>query len=453
MPIEIDWQVTEAPSGDDIQDDAPRLPPRERPLQVPPTSSGTERPRASGRGRWWLRLPLILVIAAVLGLNYLTRLGWQRLSADVIALVRYEDQLAEQGETFLMLRVQDYTSSQWLSVRSAQVAARQPAPLPVPVLTLLETRAAIGPLELVATDWVRTEVSRQYLTPDGQRLTFALPQFYRRQGNDENWVRTATPDSYWGTWQDWQSEHLSVRHSQRDTALVEALGPRVETLLAKACAVWGETCAGLPPARLFLSGFVGSLEYDPLSNIRVRVEYGDAQSGQQLPAGYFLSVPSPQMAGVPADAAAEQYFSEYLAVRLIASLAAQATDNQSDADRLTTAAVAQLGLGRADPGFATVADQRPRGEDGLLSHIVTDPVEQPRAVAHPSRLPNPGSALVTRLKPTEPLLTYEVQMGDTLSAIAGAHQVSLEALILLNGISNPDFIQAGTRLLIPPVEQ
>jgi hypothetical protein len=442
MSIEIDWEVTDAPTGDDGSTTAP--PPVSRggrPPGAPPPDTSQPAPR---RRRWWLAIPLVLAVITAFGLNYITRLGLQRISEEIVALVRYEEQLSVQGETLLVLRVQDYTNSQWLAVRSSQVAANQPAPLPVPVLTPGSDPAEIGPVKVLDSERVLTEVYREYQTPDGQVVTFALPQFYRREANDQNWVRTGVPDSYWGNWHDWQSSHLFIRHSERDQALVDDLGPRLESILSEACAVWVRVCNGLPPAKLFFSGFVGSLEYDPLANVRVRVEFGNAENGEGLPADYFLSIPSPQMAGLPADAATEQYLTEYLAVRLIASLADTATSSQADADSLTTMAVNHLGLGDADPGFAASASDRPLGDGGIQSNGETD--SESAVAAAP---PVAGATLVTRLNPDVPLVTYEVQAGDTLLGIASDHAVSLDALILLNGIDDPDLIQVGTLLLIP----
>lgn len=45
---------------------------------------------------------------------------------------------------------------------------------------------------------------------------------------------------------------------------------------------------------------------------------------------------------------------------------------------------------------------------------------------------------------------YEVQPGDSLFAIAQRFETDLQALIDLNGITNPDKIQAGQKLQIPP---
>jgi N-acetylmuramoyl-L-alanine amidase len=45
--------------------------------------------------------------------------------------------------------------------------------------------------------------------------------------------------------------------------------------------------------------------------------------------------------------------------------------------------------------------------------------------------------------------TYIVRSGDTLSAIARRHRVSVSELERTNGISNPDVIYEGTRLRVP----
>ena len=84
MSIEIDWELTEAPA-DDAGD------PAQRPPAFPPASSDPPPipPAPPGRRRnaWWLAVPLVLALVAALGLNYVTRLGWQRISDEVIALI------------------------------------------------------------------------------------------------------------------------------------------------------------------------------------------------------------------------------------------------------------------------------------------------------------------------------------------------------------------------------
>ncbi len=46
-------------------------------------------------------------------------------------------------------------------------------------------------------------------------------------------------------------------------------------------------------------------------------------------------------------------------------------------------------------------------------------------------------------------ITYVVQRGDTLAAVAWRHGVTVNAIVQANGLRNPDFIYVGQRLLIP----
>jgi len=47
---------------------------------------------------------------------------------------------------------------------------------------------------------------------------------------------------------------------------------------------------------------------------------------------------------------------------------------------------------------------------------------------------------------------YEIQSGDTLDKIATKFGVSRDALIAINGITDPDHIEVGQRLQIPPLD-
>jgi len=50
----------------------------------------------------------------------------------------------------------------------------------------------------------------------------------------------------------------------------------------------------------------------------------------------------------------------------------------------------------------------------------------------------------------QPPITYLVQRGDTLFGIAQNFQVDMQALMTLNGITNPDRVEAGDELVMPP---
>lgn len=54
--------------------------------------------------------------------------------------------------------------------------------------------------------------------------------------------------------------------------------------------------------------------------------------------------------------------------------------------------------------------------------------------------------------PTQNYITYVIQPGDTLNSIAVKYGTTVNALIALNGISNPNLIYAGSTLRIPEAD-
>jgi LysM repeat protein len=74
-------------------------------------------------------------------------------------------------------------------------------------------------------------------------------------------------------------------------------------------------------------------------------------------------------------------------------------------------------------------------------------------VVLPSATAPAGQKLVVppmvAMAPPAPQTTYEVRKGDTLIGIAKRHGVSPEAVATVNGISNPNRVRAGDKLIIP----
>ena len=70
------------------------------------------------------------------------------------------------------------------------------------------------------------------------------------------------------------------------------------------------------------------------------------------------------------------------------------------------------------------------------------------AVASTTGAPSTGDLTTTTTPKLEDEF-YLIQQGDSLSAIAGSFGVKLETLMAANGITNPDKIQAGQKLIIP----
>jgi len=440
MSIELDWELSDAPPDQAPQAATePALPPSP-PTPAPRRPNTSARPAARRPARRWVGLLLTIVLLAGLGglaAWQVSRLGWQRVTGDITALVQYEDAQAANGETALVLNVSDTANPDWVAARRAQLAASRSAPLPLPLLEPAAPDSSVGAITPLDTDHVVAEVHRTYQTASGERLEFTLPQVYRRD-EDGEWQHTAPPGHLWGAWTDWRSQTLHIRHSERDRAIVEAIAPRLEAWLRVVCASWTAPCG---PAKLYLSGYVGSLGYGPLENIEVRVEFGEGENA--LPPDYFLSLPSPQIAGIPADRAAQDLLAEYLAVRLIASLASKSTASEAAAATLTAQAIENLGLGRADPGYAALAEKHAEADATQASAAEPDPQIEVRILeaAEADREASYPTRAIWR--------EYVIQPGDTLLGIANRFSVSVGDIVRWNEIEDLDFIVAGATLVIP----
>lgn len=102
------------------------------------------------------------------------------------------------------------------------------------------------------------------------------------------------------------------------------------------------------------------------------------------------------------------------------------------------AAVA-LVVGAVLLGISVIWRAGPEASEAPIA-TASEQVEEAGVTPSPSLPPVPTPA---------PPVTYTVQAGDTLSAIAHAHDVPLERLINANNIVNPDLLQVGQTLLIP----
>lgn len=108
-------------------------------------------------------------------------------------------------------------------------------------------------------------------------------------------------------------------------------------------------------------------------------------------------------------------------------------------------------------------------DDGILSkqsETVSVAVPTPSDEADPEKAPNEGasedspsttgkgdegeSVRDKGASADEPRIeTYEIEWGDTLSQISVDTGVSIDTLVEVNDIANPDLIYAGSALLIP----
>jgi LysM repeat protein len=92
------------------------------------------------------------------------------------------------------------------------------------------------------------------------------------------------------------------------------------------------------------------------------------------------------------------------------------------------------------------------GGRGGTERPPTGPSPSVRAVVAPTRAPTDTPPPSAPPSPTrEPRIrSYTVKAGDTLSAVAAKAKVNLKLLQCINGLVDPDVLQLGQELLIPP---
>ena len=99
----------------------------------------------------------------------------------------------------------------------------------------------------------------------------------------------------------------------------------------------------------------------------------------------------------------------------------------------------------------TLSDIADRQGVSLNQLMQANGITNPNMVVAGQKLVLPGSRRATAVAAPRALPTapYTVKSGETLSEIADRFGTSTERLIKINGISNPNLVVAGTRLAIP----
>jgi len=106
----------------------------------------------------------------------------------------------------------------------------------------------------------------------------------------------------------------------------------------------------------------------------------------------------------------------------------------------------------APQAISTVVPVANIGEDDTPPSIqiaATQPPDTQPATPEPAQ---PTTPPTTPTPLPENLEIYIVQGGDSLSAIATRFKISLQRLMEINQLVNPDFVFSGQRLLVPPLE-
>src|SRR6188474_1903138 len=174
MSIKLDWDLTDAPTGNEKSPLGPSRLPAPKPAPEPDTPAALAPATARPGWRWliWAVVVVVLGVAAGVGAWVVARSGWQRITSDVTALVHYEEDQTLQGQTSLVMAVQDANNTDWLALRLDELGRKQTAPLPLPILRSTGGQINLGSLEALETDAVMLMVGRQFETPSGQILNF-----------------------------------------------------------------------------------------------------------------------------------------------------------------------------------------------------------------------------------------------------------------------------------------
>jgi LysM repeat protein len=100
----------------------------------------------------------------------------------------------------------------------------------------------------------------------------------------------------------------------------------------------------------------------------------------------------------------------------------------------------------------TIAPERLTASAQLTQQAMPSPTPQPTPTPPPTSRPTTAAAVVPTPISTLSVAgdTYVVQPGDTLTGISVRLKVDLDELIALNKIEDPNSLQVGQKLKIPP---
>lgn len=104
----------------------------------------------------------------------------------------------------------------------------------------------------------------------------------------------------------------------------------------------------------------------------------------------------------------------------------------------------------ATPTPIPTAEPQPTPESPPTPIATLPPVPTPTAAAAATVTPAPTSQPTSTPTPTRAPQYYEVAPDDTLSGIADRFGTTIDELVQANGIDNPNVIQVGDTLIIPP---
>jgi lysozyme len=121
-------------------------------------------------------------------------------------------------------------------------------------------------------------------------------------------------------------------------------------------------------------------------------------------------------------------------------------DGVTGDDNIPTGVDLNYFRGSADDLYAFAGLQKPQPGSGSSTPVITTPTSTTPTTSTPATTTPVSTTPV--VKPTAPV-TYVVKAGDNLSTIAIRFHTTVDAIVHLNNISNPNLIYNGQVLVIP----
>jgi hypothetical protein len=159
---------------------------------------------------------------------------------------------------------------------------------------------------------MRVDVARSFVAPDGERYTFALPQFYRR--DDAGWRRGPAPPAFWGGPVIVAGRRVTLSVAASDEAYARDLLPLLDSLLERTCPE-----LACPASPISLTFSYNSYQRPDLADLRP----GDPLLVGLLPPvitrfpDYALVWPSPLDVGYPREPAGQELLRRAIATQLL----------------------------------------------------------------------------------------------------------------------------------------
>jgi hypothetical protein len=309
----MDWTVSAAPEPGE------EPPPEAGAGPIAQAPGAGRRPAASGSQRVTLMLAG-LIAASLLAVGLSAAWNSFRLRQTLSRAVSLEEQSIRSGDRDQLDQLYPAQGDNWAALQRRRAEDGQVAPLPLQSLWPAFEAGSIQSIKTLASDTALVNVTRRFYAPDGSRVDFVLPQYYRFVGGQ--WRRQAPPPELRSEIRQRLSTYLEISYYAVDEAYAAALGTYLDQVLTGACSAWD-----CPPTltfhlRLLLddTAVMRSFDYFPASPGAPLLFSLMLAQRDSFWATTTLPLGAPHLAGYPADPESQAVFQRLIAVELISRL-------------------------------------------------------------------------------------------------------------------------------------